>query len=147
MTVSNAASLVRFISLPRNVLFRQRNYPFARQLRGIVYRRLDRLSGNRRVASHDFLRIQSVREVVEDRGHQDSGPGDAGPSVADFRINGNVISPIYRRYPLNGLDVLDLAPDTISPRSSESVVQTITASSIDPKVLWRVGMQLRQGGD
>ena len=67
--------------------------------------------------------------------------------MADFRINGNVVSPIYRLYPLNGLDVLDLAPDTISPRSSESVVQTITASSIGQAVPWRVGMQLRQGWD
>ncbi len=100
MTVSNAASLVRFLSLTWNVLFRQRNYPFARQLSGIAHRCLNGLAGNRRVASRDFFRIQTGRQIIQNRGHQDSGPGDAGPSVADFRINGDVVSPIYRLYPL-----------------------------------------------
>ena len=55
MTVSNSALLVRFISLLRNVLFRQRNYSFARQLSGIAHRRLNGFTGNRRVAFRDFF--------------------------------------------------------------------------------------------
>ena len=74
---------------------RQRYHPFSRQLRCVTHRGLNGLVGNRRVALRDLLRAQTGCEVVEDRAHEHSSVRDAGPPVADFRIDGNVFSPVH----------------------------------------------------
>lgn len=56
---------------------------------------MDAARGERRVALQDLGLCQTCREIVENDGYRDPGAADARLTVADRRIDRDVVSPAH----------------------------------------------------